>query len=93
MHIVAGIAAMVLTAALGSAMGLNNTAAFMFGCVALVAVSKGMDSYFARRRREAAARLTERNPATRSASREDPESRGDAALALDADNPERDGRN
>jgi len=89
---VAGIAAMVLTAALGTAMGLTNTAAFMFGCVAFVAVSKGMDSHFARRRRQAAARLTERNPTTRGASREGTESRGDAALALDADNPEREGR-
>lgn len=84
---------MVLTAALGTTMGLNNTAAFMAGCVALVAVSKGMDSYLARRRREAAARLTEHNRATRIASRESAEGRGDAALALDADAPERDGRN
>jgi hypothetical protein len=93
LHIVAGIAAMVLTAALGTAMGLTNTASFMSGCVAFVAVSKGMDSYFARRRRAAATRLTERNPAARSAERESAEGRGNAALALDADTPERDGRN
>ncbi len=35
----AGIAAMVLTGILGTAMGLNNTAAFMSSCVAFVAVS------------------------------------------------------
>jgi hypothetical protein len=79
-HIVAGFAAMLLTAALGTAMGLNNTAAFMASCVAFVAVSKGMESHLARRRREAAARLPG-------------QSQGDSARALDADNSERDGRN
>ena len=53
-HIVAGIAAMVLTGILGTAMGLNNTAAFMSSCVAFVAVSLWMDSRISRRRREAA---------------------------------------
>ena len=43
-HIVAGIAAMVLTGILGTAMGLNNTAAFMSSCVAFVAVALWMDS-------------------------------------------------
>jgi chloramphenicol 3-O-phosphotransferase len=76
---VAGFAAMLLTAALGTAMGLNNTAAFMASCVAFVAVSKGMESHLARRRREAAARLPGQN-------------QGDSARALDADNSERDGR-
>jgi len=47
---------MLLTAALGTAMGLTNTAAFMASCVAFVAVSKGLESHFARRRREAAER-------------------------------------
>ena len=37
-------------------MGLTNTAAFMASCVAFVAVSKGLESHFARRRREAAER-------------------------------------
>lgn len=75
----AGFAAMLLTAALGTAMGLNNTAAFMASCVAFVAVSKGMESHLARRRREAAARLLGQN-------------QGDSARALDADKSERDGR-
>ena len=52
----AGIAAMVLTGILGTAMGLNNTAAFMSSCVAFVAVSMWMDSRTARRRRSDARR-------------------------------------
>ncbi|MEC5190707.1 MULTISPECIES: hypothetical protein [unclassified Arthrobacter] len=52
-HIVAGIAAMVLTGVLGNAMGLNNTAAFMSSCVAFVAVSLWTDSRFSHRRRQA----------------------------------------
>ena len=75
----AGFAAMLLTAALGTAMGLNNTAAFMASCVAFVAVSKGMESHLARRRREAAARLPG-------------QSKADSSSALDADKSERDGR-
>lgn len=63
----AGFAAMLLTAALGTAMGLNNTAAFMASCVSFVAVSKGMESHLARRRREAAARLLERGQSSRPA--------------------------
>ena len=50
----AGIAAMVLTGILGTAMGLNNTAAFMSSCVAFVAVSMWMDSRISLRRRERA---------------------------------------
>ena len=50
----AGIAAMVLTGILGTAMGLNNTATFMSSCVAFVAVSMWMDSRITRRRRETA---------------------------------------
>ncbi|MET1064283.1 MAG: hypothetical protein ABWX85_04875 [Arthrobacter sp.] len=53
-HIVAGIAAMVLTGILGSTMGLNNTAAFMSSCVAFVAVSLWTDSRITTRRREKA---------------------------------------
>jgi hypothetical protein len=53
-HIVAGIAAMVLTYVLGTAMGLNNTATFMSSCVAFVAVSLWTDSRISRRRRERA---------------------------------------
>jgi hypothetical protein len=51
---VAGIAAMVLTGILGTAMGLNNTAAFMSSCVAFVAVSMWTDSRISLRRREKA---------------------------------------
>lgn len=75
----AGFAAMLLTAALGTAMGLNNTAAFMASCVAFVAVSKGMESHLARRRREAAAHLLG-------------QSHGNSSAALDTDKSERDGR-
>ncbi len=50
----AGIAAMVLTGILGTAMGLNNTAAFMSSCVAFVAVAMWVDGRIARRRRERA---------------------------------------
>ncbi|MET4137134.1 hypothetical protein [Pseudarthrobacter sp. PvP090] len=50
----AGIAAMVLTGILGTAMGLNNTAAFMSSCVAFVAVSMWTDSRITLRRRERA---------------------------------------
>jgi hypothetical protein len=53
-HILAGIAAMVLTGILGTVMGLNNTAAFMAGCVAFVAVALWTDSRISRRRRAAA---------------------------------------
>jgi hypothetical protein len=52
----AGMAAMVLTGILGTAMGLNNTAAFMSSCVAFVAVSMWTDSRISLRRKEAAQR-------------------------------------
>ncbi len=51
-HILAGIAAMVVTGILGTVMGLNNTAAFMASCVAFVAVALWTDSRIARRRRD-----------------------------------------
>ena len=87
----AGFAAMLLTAALGTAMGLNNTAAFMASCVAFVAVSKGMESHLARRRREAAARLPGQGQGQ--GQRQKPgQNPGDSARALDADKSERDGR-
>jgi hypothetical protein len=88
---VAGFAAMLLTAALGTAMGLNNTAAFMASCVAFVAVSKGMESHLARRRREAAARLP--GQGQRQNQVQNPgQNQGDSARGLDADKSERDGR-
>jgi hypothetical protein len=52
---VVGIAAMVLTGVLGTAMGLNNTATFMSSCVVFVAVAMWMDSRILRRRRVSAA--------------------------------------
>ena len=51
-HIVAGIAAMVLTGILGTVMGLNNTAAFMASCVAFVAVALWTESRVSRRNRK-----------------------------------------
>lgn len=53
-HILAGIAAMLLTGILGTVMGLNATAAFMASCVAFVAVALWTDSRLARRNRDAA---------------------------------------
>ena len=46
----AGVAAMALAAPLGSAMGLNFVATFMFACVAFVAVAMWTESKIARRR-------------------------------------------
>jgi len=92
---VAGFAAMLLTAALGTAMGLNNTAAFMASCVAFVAVSKGMESHLARRRREAAARLPgqgQRQSQGQNLGQNPGQNQGDSGRALDADKSERDGR-
>src|SRR4051794_26422137 len=63
----AGIAAMVLTGILGTAMGLNNTGTFMSSCVAFVAVSMWADSRITRRRR-ATARETARETAQETAS-------------------------
>ncbi|WP_426979663.1 hypothetical protein ACQCSU_10580 [Pseudarthrobacter sp. O4] len=84
-HIVAGIAAMVLTGILGTAMGLNNTATFMSSCVAFVAVSMWMDSRISRRRRETA-RETAREAARRDAARQ-----SGAELTLDPDSHKQDG--
>lgn len=47
----AGACALALGVTLGSAMGLNFTARFMFGCVMFVAVYFWVDSLIARRRR------------------------------------------
>lgn len=63
-HILAGIAAMVLTGILGTVMGLNNTAAFMAGCVAFVGVALWTDSRISRRRFKAA---EQQNPARQGA--------------------------
>jgi len=52
--VLAGIAAMLLAAVLGSAMRLNNTAVVMSSCVVFVAVAMWTDSAIAKRRREAA---------------------------------------
>jgi Flp pilus assembly protein TadB len=82
-HILAGIAAMVLTGILGTVMGLNNTAAFMASCVAFVAVALWTDSRISRRRRTARAtapdalREAARPPAPR------PDSEQDSALRDD----------
>lgn len=46
----AGVAAMALAAPLGSAMGLNFVATFMFACVVFVAVAMWTESKIARRR-------------------------------------------
>jgi hypothetical protein len=48
LHIVAGIAAMGLAAALGIIMGLNNTAVFTSSCVVFVAVSLWVQSRVAK---------------------------------------------
>jgi hypothetical protein len=53
-HILAGIAAMVITGILGNLMGLNNTASFMASCVVFVAVALWTESRLTRRRRETA---------------------------------------
>jgi hypothetical protein len=52
LHVVAGIAAMLVAAFLGSAMKLNNTAVVMSSCVVFVAVAMWADSALTRRRRE-----------------------------------------
>ncbi|MCT9869924.1 hypothetical protein [Paenarthrobacter aurescens] len=64
-HIVAGLAAMALAAPLGSAMGLNFVATFMFACTVFVAVAMWTESRIARRRdaAEAAAALDASRPA------------------------------
>ncbi|WP_307033605.1 hypothetical protein [Arthrobacter sp. B3I4] len=57
-HFLAGIAAMVATGILGTVMGLNNTAAFMAGCVAFVGVALWTDSRISRHRDKAARQTT-----------------------------------
>ncbi len=79
----AGIAAMVLTGILGTAMGLNNTAAFMSSCVAFVAVAMWMDGRITRRRREESALDGARDPAL------DPTLDPGAAVDSDASKRER----
>ena len=86
---------MVLTGILGTAMGLNNTAAFMSSCVAFVAVAMWMDGRITRRRRESAretarerARETARE-ASRDVAREAArETARDPALDSDSSNRE-----
>jgi hypothetical protein len=51
LHIVAGIVAMGVAAALGSIMGLNNTAVFTSSCVVFVAVSLWVQSRVGNRTR------------------------------------------
>jgi hypothetical protein len=89
---VAGIAAMVLTGILGTAMGLNNTATFMSSCVAFVAVSMWMDSRITRHRREETARESAGEETARETAR-DETTRKTAGrdFSLDADSPKRDG--
>lgn len=92
----AGIAAMVLTGILGTAMGLNNTAAFMSSCVAFVAVSLWVDSRMTHRRREAA-RETARAAALEAGRASDREAdlnadRSEPDQALGAEQPKREGR-
>ncbi|MFE4837048.1 hypothetical protein ACFRAU_20535 [Arthrobacter sp. NPDC056691] len=48
MHIVAGVVAMGVAAALGIVMGLNNTAVFTSSCVVFVAVSLWVQSRVAK---------------------------------------------
>lgn len=85
----AGIAAMVLTGILGTAMGLTNTAAFMSSCVAFVAVSMWTDSRISRRRREREkARETARETAQEAAET----ARAEPDRPLGAEPPNREGR-
>ena len=87
----AGIAAMVLTGILGTAMGLNNTATFMSSCVAFVAVSMWADSRITRHRRETARESAGEETARESARDETTRETAGRDLSLDADSPKRDG--
>ena len=88
----AGIAAMVLTGILGTAMGLNNTATFMSSCVAFVAVSLWMDSRISRRRREAAGETArETSPEASRETGGEAARRSTADQALDAERPKPEG--
>ena len=84
----AGIAAMVLTGILGTAMGLNNTAAFMSSCVAFVAVSMWTDSRISRRRLEKARRQVHEATFAADAA----EDRSEPGLPVEAERPDREGR-
>ncbi|MGP0223760.1 hypothetical protein [Paenarthrobacter sp. NCHU4564] len=77
-HIVAGLAAMALAAPLGSALGLNFVATFMFACVVFVAVAMWTESKIARRRDAADAANAPQAPGTR------PHNANDAAESDDA---------
>lgn len=79
----AGIAAMVLTGLLGTAMGLSNTATFMASCVAFVAVALWTDSRIALRRRERAREIASRI-ARETAHETSPGAAQDAGSARDA---------
>ncbi|MEC3853006.1 hypothetical protein [Paenarthrobacter ureafaciens] len=70
-HIVAGAAAMAVAAPLGSAMGLNFVATFMFACVVFVAVAMWTESKIAQRR-EAANAADVHQSADESAGSDDP---------------------
>ena len=85
----AGIAAMVLTGILGTAMGLNNTAAFMSSCVAFVAVSMWTDSRISRRRE---ARRTAQEAARARAHETQLEAAVDPDRPEGAEQPKREGR-
>ncbi|HSN35865.1 MAG TPA: hypothetical protein VLT34_05910 [Arthrobacter sp.] len=87
-HVVAGIAAMVLTGILGTAMGLNNTAAFMSSCVAFVAVSMWTESRISRRR---AAQRTAQETAQARAHATQLEAAVDTDRPLRAEQPKREG--
>ncbi len=77
----AGIAAMILAGALGSTLGLNDTATFMASCVAFVAVALWTDSRLARRRRKVA-----QAKEARASRRPEPD------FSLDPKSPKREGR-
>lgn len=85
---------MVLTGILGTAMGLNNTAAFMSSCVAFVAVAMWMDSRITHRRREKA-RETALEAAQEAARQTPPDPALDPTLdpgsAVDSDASKREG--
>ncbi len=83
----AGIAAMVLAGALGSTLGLNDTATFMASCVAFVAVALWTDSRLARRRRKAAQTEEDRRAKEDRASR-----RPEPGFSLDRKSPKHEGR-
>jgi hypothetical protein len=85
---------MLLAGIIGTAMGLNNTGAFMASGVAFVAVSLWVDSRISRRRSAsrnagaAAGPAAGGNAVTSSTARD---AGGDTGLALDADATKREG--